>query len=594
MAPPVSGIADANRWRAAVLDGDGECPACGSCLAVEPRADDDGNLRPPSLYLEVSGRSGRHGWRLRVLGRRSARSSNTPEPAFNAADWRYRFWICGSGHYYLAEFRPLPGAVDETTWRRHGFAAAIGQLASGKSYLVVRTVNQSMTPVGVSFDPVHRLGRDASVAIEGTPRSTLERLYSATYRPMPETPGKVIEPTRLDELHPGAILAEQFAEQIQVQAKQLQEEVLGRDLDPDPWGTSVYQPVVLRHTVNTESVLTGVADLSGELFNWDDQGFAGDQSLSLSILRQCNAVIWVVDPVTAGGVMQAYLRKALEDAEFSEAVIGGSSRPGSFLPGDDSASTRDIFQEKVANQISSDRSLWERDSGGTRDTLVVITKSDLVHLGLEKLTLAEFGEEGLVLDGIDRYLRYIAEEEHGPPVEALLHPIMRYLRTNDLPDEPARRSRRRQVAGGLLAYYSDAGAFWDLVHRGQDTAQIIISGAADPRHLENRSLVVPDVERHLADSLPPGSANRMQCRDLVLSALGCGVLYGLGYAGVVEDLLAQPWREVRFFLASPLGNVPVEAGDGYIKPRSGRFARLTERSAALTQLQRRVLRRVRP
>src|SRR5262249_28377431 len=97
---------------------------------------------------------------------------------------------------------------------------------------------------------------------------------------------------------------------------------------------------------------------------------------------------------------------------------------------------------------------------------------------------------------------------------------------------------------------------------------------------------VPSLGQHIERSFAPGTTGPVLVRDLLLSALGSGIVCGLGYADIVRAILREPWRELRFFLCSAYRTVPVCIDEHRLAPLDGRsgFAQADEPSAALTQL----------
>jgi hypothetical protein len=80
-----------------------------------------------------------------------------------------------------------------------------------------------------------------------------------------------------------------------------------------------------------------------------------------------------------------------------------------------------------------------------------------------------------------------------------------------------------------------------------------------------------------------------------MSAVGCGLAYGLGQQSALFRMHREPWITLRFFLCSPLATVPIAVDDIRLKPLNprDRFPRVDDRAAALTQLLLAVLGRAR-
>lgn len=591
---------------AAARPGGGWCPLCGAQLGTSSARDPQTNdPLPPSLRLEVAGtiRQRPLGWRLTVCGT-STRQDST-DPPFVEADVRWTYMLCGNGHYFLDSIK-LPGEEGKFVWRKQSFVAAIGPVASGKSYLLTRTLNQPLAPSGRAFVNeqgmviVERIG--LADPLEAIPKDTLEHFYSDTrrrgvHKPMP--------PTLIDELIPGTILRDYIGDDIPDAAKVLQEKVMKRARSTfDAWGRTIRQPIMLRAQIGGRPSLTCVADLAGELFRSDDQGFRGADELPL--LRNCSALIWVVDPFHSDGRFEEFLQDAVNDDVEYQQIAEGSSRPDERRSGDlDQLRTeidlRDEISEKLATEITKDIGTVFAPVGGILRNLIAITKCDLVERALHKADLADLGEGDDVREGIACYLEYLVHPDHPVAATDPVQRLLDYLRVAGYPGaEQARFQRVNQVADALLAHYSEPGAFWDLVHAGK-VADVLLrdDGAAA---LDEWSFRIPSLDEHLVSALQPGGAVRLQMRDLVMSAVGCGLMFGLGHERHVNQLFKQRWRTVQFFLCSPLGTVPKVAAPAYgapppgvqMLPSSSAFPRVATPSAALTQLQLHVLREAMP
>src|SRR5204862_5050051 len=122
---------------------------------------------------------------------------------------------------------------------------------------------------------------------------------------------------------------------------------------------------------------------------------------------------------------------------------------------------------------------------------------------------------------------------------------------------------------------------WDLVHGGAGT-KIEVPEGEPSQILHAVEIAVPSLDEHVARSLVPGEGGVLRTRDLIMSALGCGITYGLGFGQTMDLLLRQEWRELRFFVCSTLVEVPVAvtASDVLIPPRaaSANFTRFVASS----------------
>ena len=82
------------------------------------------------------------------------------------------------------------------------------------------------------------------------------------------------------------------------------------------------------------------------------------------------------------------------------------------------------------------------------------------------------------------------------------------------------------------------------------------------------------------------AAGRWCLRDLVTSAVGCGIAYGLGHEEALYAVLRDPAQYPRFFVCSPLATVPASPDNEHLVPLAAavRFPQPHARSAGLTQL----------
>jgi hypothetical protein len=222
--------------------------------------------------------------------------------------------------------------------------------------------------------------------------------------------------------------------------------------------------------------------------------------------------------------------------------------------------------------------------------LVAVSKADLLSLGNRYLGLSKLGEEDRLHRGVARYLEHLAVQ-CGVGIVTGAEPAARDLLGGYLGaggELSVIRSRCAQLAAAIVAHYDRPDALWSLVHRGHND---VIEVPGDGRgQLLRYQLALPSIEDHLQVGLRRGNATAMQIRDIVMSSLGCGVMFALGFSGPVELLLQRTERhgEIRFFLCSPLSSVPrVRRGTQHqieLLEGNGTFPLLSERSAALTQL----------
>jgi hypothetical protein len=206
--------------------------------------------------------------------------------------------------------------------------------------------------------------------------------------------------------------------------------------------------------------------------------------------------------------------------------------------------------------------------------------------------LVDLGEVGDAVRGASTYLGYMAERWARAYVrcDEESETLLRYVRPLALSAEQAGQRRAEHAARALLNYYSDPGAFWNLVHVGREHDIRVPGSGMDLPYLR---MTVPAIGTHLDVALRAGSAYKILFRDLVMSTVGCGVAYGLGLKDSLYAALGRPQQNTRLFLCSPLTTVPV-ADDGKLRPLDkSTFPAVDERSAALTQLRVAILEKVR-
>ncbi|KOX27092.1 hypothetical protein ADK67_14860 [Saccharothrix sp. NRRL B-16348] len=569
------------------------CPACYADLGVPPALDDEGYPRPPSLWLQVHGsQPGDMEWRIGLFGRDQSWAS----AGFQERRIRWYYRICGDGHVFLDHIRTSGARYDpEWTVDRSDVAAAIGGTAAGKSYLVLRTLNQQLTPTGldaVDWDADGtRIDPQTSDMLEEHPLNVLTAHYART-----EEEGQPMNATQLGEMMPVAFLNDTVSADLVDQIDRIHEtHAAGNE-----WGKRIRQPIVRRYQIGTERVLTAIADLPGELF--DQRTVQADDRQRL--LRNYGTLLWVVDPVVTE------FSHLLPESQAPR-VMRASMRPAADVNADHDRvrRKRNGVQDRLARQLAELSGALAVDLGGTQQVLVCVTKADLVRLMLEGgRSLRDIGRdpdgldhpgEGLgdVVTGTARYLLEAAKRHAtarlrlDPGAEAVVERI-----TRNQYDGEVRTKAAVQIAEALVTHFDNPTALWNLVHLGRkDTVKI---PPGDPSALLPPGLIqVPSLDRHLIDSLVVGQARVMRTRDLVMSALTCGLVYGLGFGEQTQRMLGQEWRELRFFLCSPLGQVPVPTADDAVsfKPLGkGRFTDLSAPSSALSQLLLCVLGRLRP
>jgi hypothetical protein len=357
------------------------------------------------------------------------------------------------------------------------------------------------------------------------------------------------------------------------------------------WGKQFRQPLVLRTDSGGRRTWTGVADLPGELF--DERGINRREA---GMLRSFDALLWVVDPAVAPNATQWM---ATGSAAEERLLLDGSLRPGTVnaYGADVVRGNRETIQDDIGQQLTMVDGLFATDEGRPLQMLVAVTKCDLIHAALEKpgIDLRDLGAPGDVERGVAAYLSAAAERLSRGAAQAdpQAEQVLGYLWSARSTARPVRQRRAEQVARGLLDHFSQPGEFWKLVHTGADNEVSIPAGGSlteVPQHIR-----VPSIDEHLDSALQPGSGGLILLRDLVMSAVGCGLAYGLGQQSALFRMHREPWITLRFFLCSPLATVPIAVDDIRLKPLDprDRFPRVDDRAAALTQLLLAVLGRAR-
>lgn len=558
------------------------CPVCGEVLQASPERNNGLFSDSPSMRLEVSaGPDARHpfGWRLDVIGDDLVMvSSETPFAPRDVAD---RYLLCGGGHV----FQETAGRTPEV----YSMVAAIGTPAGGKSYLLARMLGQDLNRGVVVGGPARQIAPWSNWdPLERRAAELLREMYRRSQRD-----GDPIDPTgeRGNELMPRTILAREVSDEIADRVAVELARVVTPDGQPRRWGLGFRQPIVQVLSVGNTLTWNGIADLPGEIFRVG--GYATKHHRKA--LSRYDALIWVVDPAVSRA-FDGWFARALPDETDRETVLNGSMRPASTHE-EGTKSTqllREGLQKDLAGDLASEGASFAREDGPGLRLLVAVSKCDLLHLGLrEGLSLGELGEHDALRDGVAGYLEHVAGQ-HAAGMLAVVGVgaedlIGRYLYAGG---PETRRARCELIADALVAHFGSPDAFWRLVqHGGSDLVHV--AGVPGDRIRTTYRIELPPLAEHLDLGLRPGNANALQQRDLVMSALGCGLLHALGLGDEAIRLLrrARDHGEVRFFVCSPLAAVPRERPDGehrYIDVRQGQgyglFPGVDDPSAALTQL----------
>lgn len=561
------------------------CPACGSDFGSPPAG------RPPSLRLDLGGGSpGKKSWRLSLFTETGGLGRFWASPSFVAADTETVYWLCGDGHLYF-DHRVLTSGRRATTGliEDHDRAAMVGSIAAGKSYLLLRTLSQHLTlPPDARTSATQPIRKLVGDPVEERPMTILKTEYQKAAEQ-----GIPLSQTNLQEMMPVPFLAGTVGQDLVDQIHRIHAE-LNPTAEPDPnWGNRVRQPIVQRYDAAGKRVFTSVADLPGEFYNT-----ATSNSNRSSVLRGYSSLLWVVDPIVV-----PEFRDFLPD-DVRDLVTVSSMRPDAPIQADlrKARIRRAAQQREIANRLANDEDGISGNVGKTQQVLVCFTKADLVALATQHgRPLSELGKHDTVVEGVANYLIHVATrasasgQDGGDYVEPLVWDSVIGELSGARHERANRNAMARHIARAMVGHYSDGERLWNLVHDGDEDLIDVPTGERDIE--TSGKISVPSLEQHVAAAMTRTQAGVLRQRDLVMSALACGLVVGLDLTGAVHDLLDQHWRDVRFFLCSPFGKVPVitPGSADHFEPMDGTdFPALDSRSAALVQLHLSLLTGVRP
>ncbi len=563
------------------------CPVCAAVLGGSvPRDGRTGRFEvSPTARLRVGQADGygRYPWQIELVEGDYPPASST-NPAFSTLEVDYVYLLCGGGHIFPDAAPLLHGGHTDASDPREridvwNMIAAIGGPASGKTYLLLRTLNQSLDNYdNLTFDDAApRIQLRALSPLEMTPLQVRTRLYAQTL-----SSGHFIPATGTDtRATPAGILLDELPDAHDAMQELVRRTVRAGEQRADNWGRGMRQPLVLRADVGPSRTWTGVADLPGEMFSSDT-----DNRRESVKLRAYDALVWVVDPAVA---VQAAEWLGVEDEEshsLSIDLLEGSLRPGATRQSNARVvrTTRDQIQRDIGRELTKVDGLFTTERGSSLEMLIAITKCDLIREALSTRALQKLGEERLVLDGAKAYLLFLAARwtQQMTTADDMAGEVLAFIHGTGTARQSDREARAAHVAEGLLDHYSNDEAFWNLAHEG---AADLVRIRGRNMNLAPLDIEVPAIGPHIDGSMLAGSAPRMLTRDLVMSTVGCGLAYGLGLRGPVYNVLNKQWQHIRFFLCSPLATLPV-AKEDKLKPMhdKDRFPRVDDRSAALTQL----------
>jgi hypothetical protein len=570
------------------------CPVCGAGLGAPPTRDPVSGrfVAPPSLRLEVGAPDGnnRYPWRVSAIDG-NFRPAVSIDPPFYGREVDYIYLLCGDGHIFPEATPVLRSHGPAADAKQHidiwNMVAVVGAPAGGKTYLLLRMLSQNPnnTDGWETDQEERRLRRRKLTPLEEVVFTAWSKAYQetqATGRPMPATGGTPIA-------FPAGLLSEELHEALEAIRELIRLTVVDGDRRARTWGTGFRQPLVMRTDSQGDRTWTGAVDLPGELFLPDSRNVR--QSVKL---RAYDSLIWVIDPVVAAALDPFVAGSLPAEEEERKKLLGGSLRPGTTVqtPAQVIRINRDQIQIEIGQHLSLVDGLFAVDEGHSLQLLVTVTKCDLIHATLDKKgmpdakKLTDIGRPGAVARGVFGYLAFLANRwaRRALDTDQATARLLSYLHAGDGVDPSVRQARIEQIGRELLEHYSDRDNFWNLVHGGELDAVEIPAGS----HLAIQpwTINVPSIGTHLDQLSRPGSASQIHLRDLIMSALGCGIAYGLGHDSALFEILREKWLNLRFFLCSPLGTVPVEVEDFHLKPLddNDRFPGARERSAGLTQL----------
>jgi hypothetical protein len=591
------------------------CVLCLQDLGVAPRHDTDGRWRAPSTELRVCspGAGKRRAWKLSTLGEDPVYEASL---SFDNSEVEKVYHLCGGGHIELVDrpFGRQDGEEIVPMWNCKVTLAAVGDVAVGKSYLLARTLAQPLFPDPFSYTP----GRATALGYQLSGSDTWEdiagkdlvRAYNQTRQS-----GLPMTPTMRETLLPAALLARgrisaslEFsqADSLIEALRRIHKNLPGGGFTATRYfGQWVRQPIVVRANFTQKGTRqkyvtrTGIADLAGESFTKEQY----IDELQEEQLKNFDGLIWVVDPFADEQVTKLVSQALDEDEGFqthggSASVIAASTRP------DESDADDDVHAERygeVANQLRNMQGPLPADDPRRRFVNIVISKCDLIHKALEAGDFSEFGESRKVEKGVHNFIHYVLQRSDPARGQeqafvAPSPPLAQILDSLRLVDTTALRKTVKAMGRGILSHFEKPDNFWRLAHGPDESGSMVRwSHYLDDDCSLLPDLYVPSLEEHLIASLQPHDAEDMQVRDFVMSALGCGVAYGLGFGRTVDQLIERGHFELRFFLCSPFVKLPTQtAGVDHERKlqtaEGGRFPALDAESAGLTQLMLAILR----
>ncbi|GAA4741009.1 hypothetical protein [Gordonia alkaliphila] len=464
-----------------------------------------------------------------------------------------RYVICGNGHLFFAGYGGMQGSNQPPPLTPQ-VVAMIGSPAAGKSYLLIRTLHQSLPG-----EPSIRSRNERSLT--NPVFASLSSQYTLS-----AADGTVLTPTGLGNT-PGELIPQllDFDDSWQyiVDAIHAWNPEIDDAKIRATWRHSIFQPVIRDYQVypSTDNhanrtpghrIQLYVTDLAGEQFTPADLPFDMIAQRQRAIhLAGFDALVWTIDTAICDS-----FREWADDGAVT--ALLGSLRPEKadlYQAVEDRRAT----QEELATTISDDG--FNVSGGGRQEFIVTIAKADLFHHTLANRSLAELGATpGLVRRGIERYLRSMFSEGVTLPLFKLVNVIPGPTGI----DPEMLHTRIGQLSQALVSQFSNPDIFWNLVETGEPFTVTVDVHEPNVHH--------PNWEFDVMSEAESIATQRrfnvhVTARTAMISALGAGLCYGLGLGDTIDALLQQRDRRTSFAVVSALGGVPstVEGPDGELR-----------------------------
>ncbi|MEV6072033.1 hypothetical protein AB0L82_36305 [Nocardia sp. NPDC052001] len=498
------------------------------------------------------------------------------------------FHVCGAGHIYFVrnEYVGISARMPVAE-SKVDLVAILGSVAAGKSYLTVRTLNQSLArPYGSGWLSV---AANPGKVVESRPLSMLESEYD-----LMRGTGQPMQATQLDSMLPIQFLRDIHPGLVADMTTLIGEATHRPGLQNAAWLSTIRQPVVRRYAIGETEMMLAVADLSGETFDsasrLRDGAAESQHTLMLHKLAEFDTLVWAVDPAVS--------TEFISWGASGDETLVASTRPEGLRRDLRQVQTNREGNQSYVADLLADSNELNRDSAWRQRLVVVITKSDLLDEALASgRQLSELGEEGAVLEAMVSNLRYLLDKAaaNDPRWQFSRDPQTAQLfRRLSLRNRTSREAALGQFATALLEHFSKRDAFWALVHTG--TPMVIDVPEAEPA-VDHPPYVVRlgSIKDYLELSLMEADRGALNMHDIVMSTLACGIAGGLGFGGEVATMLNQSQRTVMFSLCSPFGGVPkmrpAQEDSIELRGSSRVFPLRKDRSAGLVQLHLHLLRR---